>query len=91
MTHDVTVDRVSEELATDYGHAAGDGERHGPLVEQLEGEVVNGDLTDGDNTKFIKYHLQVTPPIPRTASVALLIRPTVAAISDDNHLKRFMQ
>ena len=50
MTHNVTVDRVSEELATDYSHAAGDGQRHGPLVEQLEGEVVNGDLTNGNNT-----------------------------------------
>ena len=38
--------RVPKELAADHSHAAGDGQGHGPLVEQLEGEVVNWDLGD---------------------------------------------
>ena len=44
ITHNVAVDRVSEELTADHRDAAGDGQGHGPLVEQLEGEIVNGDL-----------------------------------------------
>ena len=58
MTHNVTVDRVSKELATNNSHAAGDGQRHGPLVEQLEGEVVNGNLGDGQNVNIKQYHCQ---------------------------------
>ena len=47
-THNVTVYRVPKELATDDSHTAGDGQGHGPLIEQLEGEVVNGDLGNED-------------------------------------------
>ena len=47
MSDNITVYWVSEELAADDGDAAGDVEGHRPLVEQLEREVVNGDLVTG--------------------------------------------
>ena len=47
MTHNVAVDGIPEELPADDGDAAGDVEGHRPLVEQLEREVVDGDLMTG--------------------------------------------
>ena len=47
MTHNVAVDGITEELSADDGDAAGDVEGHRPLVEQLEREVVDGDLVTG--------------------------------------------
>ena len=46
-THNVAVDGITEELSADDGDAAGDVEGHRPLVEQLEREVVDGDLVTG--------------------------------------------
>ena len=44
VTHRLAGYRLSEELAGDHHHAAGDEERDGPLVEQLECEVIHRDL-----------------------------------------------
>ena len=49
MTDNITVYRVSEELAADDGDTAGDEQRDGPLVEQFEGEVIDGDLRDSED------------------------------------------
>ena len=48
-THGFTCNRVSKELAAANSNAASDEEADGPLVEQLEGEVVNGDLPDAQH------------------------------------------
>ena len=111
MTHNVAVDGITEELSADDGDAAGDVEGHRPLVEQLEREVVNGDLIigrlvgvtcghgwtrdtygmssqtcvalvlsfSGDPVNIPDLH-NITPPMPSTISVALLMRPIVAAM-----------
>lgn len=44
VTHCLTGYWLSEELTGDHHHAAGDEERDGPLVEQLECEVIHWDL-----------------------------------------------
>ena len=87
MTHNVAVDGITEELSADDGDAAGDEERDRPLVEEFEGEVINRNLRVrerdvGDEAgKFVFVEVdRLTPPIPRTASVALLMIPIVAAI-----------
>ena len=82
MSDNVTVYWVSEELAADDGDAAGDEERDRPLVEEFEGEVIDGDLSDRGQMIFTSplQTLRLTPPIPSTASVALLIIPIVAAM-----------
>ena len=41
VTHCLTGYWLSEELTGDHHHAAGDEERDGPLVEQLECEVIH--------------------------------------------------
>ena len=49
MSDNITVYWVSEELAADDGDAAGDEERDRPLVEEFEGEVIDGDLSDSED------------------------------------------
>ena len=82
MSDNITVYWVSEELAADDGDTAGDEERDRPLVEEFEGEVIDGDLGERGQMIRIPPSLtqRLTPPIPRTASVALLMIPIVAAI-----------
>ena len=82
MSDNITVYWVSEELAADDGDTAGDEERDWPLVEEFEGEVIDGDLSERGQMIMIPPSPPptLTPPIPRTASVALLMIPIVAAI-----------
>ena len=47
--HRFTCNGVSKELAAANSDAASDEEADGPLVEQLEGEVVDGDLPDAQH------------------------------------------
>ena len=49
--HRFTCNRVSEKLAAADGDTASDEQADRPLVEELEGEVVDGDLADA------KHHL----------------------------------
>ena len=49
MSDNITVYWVSEELAADDGDAAGDEERDRPLVEEFEGEVIDGDLRERED------------------------------------------
>ena len=43
-----TRDRIPKELTGDHDNTPGYKQGHTPLVEQLEGEVVNGDLGNGE-------------------------------------------
>ena len=47
--HRFTGNRVAKKLAAANGDAASDEEADGPLVEQLEGEVVDGHLPDAQH------------------------------------------
>ena len=70
---------ISEELSTEDRDTACYVQRHRPFVEELEGEVINRDLI----LKILKLNMVLellTPPMPSTASVALLMMPMVAAI-----------
>ena len=82
MTDNITVYWVAEELAAEDGDTAGYEERDWPLVEEFEGEVIDGDLSDSEDrwSVFLLDRRRLTPPIPRTDSVALLMMPIVAAI-----------
>ena len=57
MSDNITVYWVSEELAADDGDAAGDEERDRPLVEEFEGEVIDGDLSE-------RRQMIMIPPYP---------------------------
>ena len=47
--HRFTCNRVAKKLTAANGDAASDEEADGPLVEQLECEVVDGDLADAEH------------------------------------------
>ena len=80
VTHSLARYRLSEELAGDHDNAACYEERDWPFVEQFECEVIYGNLEDNNNNVYSLDMISQTSPMPRMASVAPLISPTVVAM-----------